>query len=42
MELLVATLITRSQMEYGIEKGGPALLAKLNQDESGQISQMKE
>ncbi|HXR77861.1 MAG TPA: hypothetical protein VN737_17910 [Bryobacteraceae bacterium] len=38
MELLVATLITRSQMQYGIEKGGPALLAELNQTGSGQIS----
>jgi hypothetical protein len=39
MELLVATLITRPQMQYGIEKGGPALLAELDQTGHGQISQ---
>jgi len=39
MELLVATRITRAQMQYGIEKGGPALLAELNQSGHGQISQ---
>lgn len=42
MELLVATLITRSQMQFGIEKGGPALLAELNQAGSGQISELQE
>ena len=38
MELLVATLISRSQMQYGVEKGGPALLLELNQTGNGQIS----
>jgi hypothetical protein len=39
IELLAATLITRPQMQFGIEKGGPALLARLNQAGQGQISQ---
>lgn len=38
MELLVATLITRPQMQYGMEKGGLALLAELNRTGHGQIS----
>jgi hypothetical protein len=42
MELFVATLITRSQMQYGVEKGGPALLAELNRAGQGQISLKRE
>jgi hypothetical protein len=38
MELLVATRITRPQMQFGIEKGGPALLAQLNEIGHGQMS----
>lgn len=38
MELLVATLITRPQMEYGIQKGGPALLADLEKTGHERIS----
>jgi hypothetical protein len=39
MQLLAATLITRPQMQCGIDKGGPALLSELIETGSGQISE---
>jgi hypothetical protein len=38
MELLAATLITRPEMQFGLEHGGPALLERIKSRPQGQIS----
>ena len=40
LELLVATAVTRPEMEFGLKRGGPALLERIKSRPQGQVSDL--